>query len=432
MITNERQYKITRKRIEALKVEIGELNEMHLIEQGIDPVVIEAQKRSLQDQLAALERQVARYDELRRGTHRTLLSANIADIGEKLIEARISRNLSQKELASRLDMKEQQIQRYEQEKYLSANLVRIASVIEALKLDFQARFEMREEDANEPAAPQEEAFDPGKLPLKVMMKRGWLRDIQLPDNVPRTDAALAMAFMRTAMAGTQIRALHRQRVGIKGKLDDYALLAWKARILTKAKALVPSQSVVGRLDLPLVKRVVELSQYSDGPVRAVELLRESGVYVVFEKHLPSTHLDGAAMLLDGSIPVIGMTLRHDRIDNFWFVLLHELGHVVCHRERGLADGFFDDESALSAEDVELEADRFAQNALIPDEVWKSSFVRFTKAKEQVIRFAKRCSISPAIVAGRIRKERGDYSIFSDLIGLGEVQKQIVAAGLMEG
>ena len=54
------------------------------------------------------------------------------------------------------------------------------------------------------------------------------------------------------------------------------------------------------------------------------------------RHLPGTYLDGAAMLSAFSQPVVALTLRYDRLDNFWFVLFHELAHVFLHLRRGCA------------------------------------------------------------------------------------------------
>src|SRR3546814_17846220 len=92
-----------------------------------------------------------------------------------------------------------------------------------------------------------------------------------------------------------------------------------------------------------------------------------GVRVVVERRLTKTYLDGAAMLLDGKDAIIALTLRHDRLDNFWFVLFHALGHIVLHRNRGLEDGFFAEESAAAKIAVEEEADEFVRHDLIPDD-----------------------------------------------------------------
>src|SRR3546814_547872 len=84
--------------------------------------------------------------------------------------------------------------------------------------------------------------------------------------------------------------------------------------------------------------------------------------------------------------------------------------------RSLEDGFFDEESAAAKIAVEEEADDFARNALIPDELWQSSFVRYATSADKVRAFAKRAGVHESIVAGRIHRERDDYSIFSGLVG----------------
>lgn len=53
------------------------------------------------------------------------------------------------------------------------------------------------------------------------------------------------------------------------------------------------------------------------------------IHLVCLEPLPRTHLDGAALQLADGTPVIGLTLRYDRVDNFWFCLLHELAHALC-------------------------------------------------------------------------------------------------------
>ena len=86
--------------------------------------------------------------------------------------------------------------------------------------------------------------------------------------------------------------------------------------------------------------LVALTRRADGPKRARDLLASKGIVLVTEEHLSGTYLDGAAMLTDDGRPVIGVTLRYDRLDNFWFVLLHELGHVFLHLMSGLRYDFF--------------------------------------------------------------------------------------------
>ena len=143
MITNERRYKITKVEAEKFHVAVERFNGLELAKQGIDPGIVAAQKTSLEQQLAELQEDLARHEGLRSSGGRRLFPSTISEIGEKLIEARIMQGLSQKALAGRLNMKEQQIQRYEQDRYLAANLTRIAEVAEALDLDLHAVFDLR-------------------------------------------------------------------------------------------------------------------------------------------------------------------------------------------------------------------------------------------------------------------------------------------------
>jgi HTH-type transcriptional regulator / antitoxin HigA len=144
MITNERQYKITKSEF---KIALRNFKEIDLVKQGVDPLIIAAQRDSLEQQLKDIESQVRDYEQLRSSRVKRLFPASINDIGQTLIEARIAQGLSQRELAERLNMKEQQIQRYEQERYLTANLTRVAEIAEALQLDLVGFFEARNNDA---------------------------------------------------------------------------------------------------------------------------------------------------------------------------------------------------------------------------------------------------------------------------------------------
>jgi HTH-type transcriptional regulator/antitoxin HigA len=175
-------------------------------------------------------------------------------------------------------------------------------------------------------------------------------------------------------------------------------------------------------DTTWLSQLVGLSAFPDGPIRALNMLRDHGIITVIEPHLPKTLLDGAALMIDDGVPIVALTLRHDRLDNFWFTLLHELGHVFLHFNTGLQAGFIDDDLGNQiTSDTEREADDFARNKLIADHIWKTSVVRFTTDPDSVVRFARKLGVHPALVAGRIRNER-DFSLFSELVGSGQVRK----------
>ena len=128
-------------------------------------------------------------------------------------------------------------------------------------------------------------------------------------------------------------------------------------------------------------------------------------------------------MLNGDTPVIGLTLRSDRLDNFWFVLLHEIYHVIKHLGKDKVDRIFDDLDVSNAEKLEREADDLAGEALIATFEWNMAVARFTRTARSVKELANKLGISPAIIAGRIRHEANNYIILVELIGQGKVRKQ---------
>ena len=173
MITNERQYRITRSQAEKFRQALRDFSEIDMVRQGIDPAIARAHRSSLEQQLKELDEEIARYETLRSGSVDELSASSIIDTGEKLIEARIVRGMSQRELADRLGMKEQQIQRYEQERYRTASLTRVAEVAGALGLQLEALFRVRmDESAGRTARETRAGFDFKKLPAKDIKKPG--------------------------------------------------------------------------------------------------------------------------------------------------------------------------------------------------------------------------------------------------------------------
>ena len=130
-----------------------------------------------------------------------------------------------------------------------------------------------------------------------------------------------------------------------------------------------------------LRQIAKMSARNDGPCRAIDALTKKGICVVVMPALPGTFLDGAAIVSVSGAPVVGLTLRHDRIDNFWFTLLHELAHICLHFQILLdtRTAFVDDMEIRSEDAREQEADKLAQELLIPKKilsqvVWSSASV----------------------------------------------------------
>ena len=132
MIKNERQYRITKaqaarfaKTLERLRQGSGGTGKVH-------PRIVQAQADAIRSQLEDLEREMREYETLRAGGYKLEKLSVVDELATVLIKARIGQGLSQKELAERIGVKEQQIQRYEATDYATASLARIREVASAL------------------------------------------------------------------------------------------------------------------------------------------------------------------------------------------------------------------------------------------------------------------------------------------------------------
>ena len=113
-------------------------------------------------------------------------------------------------------------------------------------------------------------------------------------------------------------------------------------------------------------------------------------------------------------------LRFDRLDNFWFVLMHELAHLCLHQDSGVSE-FYDDLEFEDSDPREEEADALAGEVLIPEEVWKRSAASRLRTEEAARHLAKELRVHPSIVAGRMRHHFNSYRILNRLVGQGEVR-----------
>jgi ribosome-binding protein aMBF1 (putative translation factor) len=132
MIKNERQYRITRAQAEKFANALSQLANTTEEAAQVHPLLRKAQEEGLRSQLADLQSQLEEYEAIRSGQQGMLELESVEELPRVLIRARIAAGLSQKELAKRLGLKEQQIQRYEATEYASASFARVLDVVRAL------------------------------------------------------------------------------------------------------------------------------------------------------------------------------------------------------------------------------------------------------------------------------------------------------------
>lgn len=268
---------------------------------------------------------------------------------------------------------------------------------------------------------EKDDVDWGRFPIKEMVARGWLQ--KLTNKTVKTTEELVQTFITNVGMQFGSTAFRRTLGGdAYSPATQYALHAWLARVIQKARE---RKSALGSFDKNMfspgfLRELAQLSWFDHGPVLAIEFLEKHGIAVVVESHLKGTLLDGAAMQDEDGTPIIGLTLRFDRLDNFWFTLLHEVAHLWKHVD--LEKTFLDNLDASPEDRREIEANRIAKEALIPRVAWKRSDAYLNPNNLTIDKLSRELKIHPAIIAGRLRKEQENYTIFNDLIGHGQVRK----------
>lgn len=416
LVFTERQARELETEIEQISQALSSEQTLKAIIDGLPKLAIEGIRRSLTTEKRELSKKLEAYRQAQSGNVELMKQQVGNDLGDLLVVARLAKNWKQKDLARNLGLQEQAIQRWESERYRSINLANYMKVARALSLEISAHF-LSSEVARWLQPPDLHPAQTQKI-LKHARNHGWFDTTDSDENgIKRLYRHVSE---HVARYGTP--SLLRTGINVKDHPEDWVLLAWKAQVTRRAEHIIDSEQLSYRpLDLSWLKQLAKLSRMDDGPIQAQELLKEHGIVLIVERNIPGMEVDGAAFLIE-SVPVIGLTLRRDAVDNFWFTLLHEVAHVILHYRTGLASGFFDDVEHVEVDEFEDEANKFASDLLIPEELWSRSPARIAKTSSPIENLAKQLGIASAIIYGRIRFERKNYTVFSDKIGRGTVCK----------
>ena len=278
----------------------------------------------------------------------------------------------------------------------------------------------------EPGAelPEETNIEWQKLPLAAIYKRNWFNKYdeslsQFKEHAEECLGPMMDQLVKNCESPVLPRAsIKRLRSG--RDFDIYALVAWQARVIEKAVQIKLPASYE-EISVRFLKNVAQLTVFDKGPLLAQELLNKNGIHLIIEPHFDGTFLDGGVMLLKDGTPVIGLTLRHDRLDNFWFSLLHELAHLVKHFNGDKTPCFddFDYRDRRNLPDLEAEADELASEALIPRKRWsKELSERYGKhgSFDEIKNHARRLGVHVSVLIGKIQYDSGNYGRYRDLLG----------------
>lgn len=277
--------------------------------------------------------------------------------------------------------------------------------------NLQNAYEMSRASAPDPSIARRALFQ-GVYPVREMIKRGWLEDTP----VPLLEAQLMRFFRRNDVCDIPYLAHAAKKSGDYNEASPEQL-AWLFRVRQICSEMVVPKYSESKLR-EVVKEVLPRHMLDPEEVRHVpRILSECGVRFAIVERLPKALIDGVCFWLDDASPMVGMTTRFDRIDNFWFVLRHELEHVLNGDGRGVADEDIEvdvdlqgDESGLPPEEVQ--ANKAAANFCVPTDQMDSFYVRKAPyiSEKDVVGFARRIGRHPGIVVGQLQRrlERPEY------------------------
>jgi HTH-type transcriptional regulator / antitoxin HigA len=274
-------------------------------------------------------------------------------------------------------------------------------------------------------------------PVNEMIKRGWI------------ESSIDVAVLRT-------RVLNFFGKDTPEEIEaELVPCATRQSMKYTARLTPPQRAWVRRVKS--VARTVKAAKFNDGSVSEAlnklrplmaspeeirhipRVLADCGIRLVIVEHLQQTRIDGVCVWLDNDSPVIGLSMRYDRLDYFWFTVLHELGHI--ENRDGLTILLLPDcdlvgeQAARTTEKPEIEqrADAFAEENLIrPSEM--DSFIARVKplfSKVKIHGFALRQGVHPAIVIGQLQ-HRGAIHWSHSREFLVKVRDTITSAALTDG
>ena len=261
------------------------------------------------------------------------------------------------------------------------------------------------------------------LPIRDMQKRGWL----------------SLTADTTSLEAELDRLLGQPMMQIAARKSDPFIdlspkeKAWALRARQLAATLLVQPYDEARLP-HLIKKLRVLAAYPEEVTKLSVVLGSYGIRFLIVEPLPGSTLDGATFWMDG-IPVIAMTARFDRNDNFWFTFFHELGHVLA-KDAYSFDSFGSNTEAgfqVGEPTAEAAADRFAADTLVPANELTSFIGRVAPLYQEtrIVQFSIRMKMHPGIVLGQLHK-RGEVSYGAHRKLLSKIRDSATSTALTDG
>lgn len=194
----------------------------------------------------------------------------------------------------------------------------------------------------------------------------------------------------------------------KLKIEDKNMFAWSSLAKYEAKNQKANTFNFDNLTQLVINLNNLFYENYDTINRVQALLNQFGIKMILIDKLEKTPIDGFSFWSDKN-PVIALTLRHNRIDNFAFTIMHEIGHIDLHLRNDRNKKFMDLTKKQNVNEFEKEADNYAQKALITKDIWQNILDKHLPLNDdKIISLGNQFKINPAILLGRVCYEKNYY------------------------
>ncbi len=187
------------------------------------------------------------------------------------------------------------------------------------------------------------------------------------------------------------------------KFNPYSMAAWLQQGVIEARKIKTENFNKTKLLHSIVEIRKLTKEKPENFIKTlVTLCASCGIAVVIVPHLKNTYVNGATRWLIHNKAIIQLSLRYKFNDIFWFTFFHELGHILLHNKKS---SFIDIINEKNKDKIEIEADTFASNKLIPEKYYKEFIKNKIFTEKSIKEFAKKLDISPSIVVGRLHYDK---------------------------
>ncbi len=250
-----------------------------------------------------------------------------------------------------------------------------------------------------------------RFPVREMIRRGW---IEASKNIEVLEQQFLRYFALPSL-DAPFEFSHAAKKTAAAQPPTPLQFAWLFRVRQLANEMTSARYSEKQLRAVL-PRLSALLTAPEESRHAAKILEECGVRLLVVEPIPGSKIDGACFWLGEDRPVIALSLRLDRIDNFWFVLRHEIEHVLCGHGRD-RDFILDQDLEATPNDALSEEETLAneagQNFCVPKDEMNGFIARVAPffKEERVVLFAQRLQIHPGIVVGQLQRRLGRYDLF---------------------